>query len=77
MLMGSSFTNTHACHVCLARTHAQVTPNVEIDTYDDHRMAMTFSLIAAGGVPVIIKDPSCTKKTFPTYFTVLESVSKH
>eukprot|EP00955_Chlamydomonas_euryale_P057010 356630-Chlamydomonas_euryale.AAC.8 len=54
-----------------------VTPDVAIDTYDDHRMAMTFSLVAAGGVPVVINDPGCTRKTFPTYFQVLESVSKH
>lgn len=56
---------------------AQVKPNVAIDTYDDHRMAMTFSLVACGGVPVIINDPSCTRKTFPTYFNVFESVVKH
>ncbi|OWM80191.1 hypothetical protein CDL15_Pgr019355 [Punica granatum] len=48
-----------------------------IDTYDDHRMAMTFSLAACAEVPVTIKDPSCTRKTFPNYFEVLESVTKH
>jgi 3-phosphoshikimate 1-carboxyvinyltransferase len=42
--------------------------NVPIDTYDDHRMAMSFSLVALGGVPVIIKDPGCVAKTFPEYF---------
>ena len=45
-----------------------------IDTYDDHRMAMAFSLAACGGVPVTINDPGCTRKTFPTYFSVLGSV---
>jgi 3-phosphoshikimate 1-carboxyvinyltransferase len=45
-----------------------------IDTYDDHRMAMAFSLAACGDVPVTINDPGCTRKTFPTYFSVLESV---
>jgi 3-phosphoshikimate 1-carboxyvinyltransferase len=45
-----------------------VRPNVAIDTYDDHRMAMCFSLVAAGGVPVRINDPQCVGKTFPTYF---------
>lgn len=40
---------------------------VAIDTYDDHRMAMSFSL-AAFGVPVRINDPDCVKKTFPEYF---------
>ncbi|MSQ55576.1 MAG: 3-phosphoshikimate 1-carboxyvinyltransferase [Betaproteobacteria bacterium] len=39
-----------------------------IDTYDDHRMAMCFSLAALGGVPVRINDPGCVAKTFPTYF---------
>lgn len=47
-----------------------------IDTYDDHRMAMAFSLAACGDVPVIINDPSCTKKTFPDYFDVFEQVTK-
>lgn len=38
-----------------------------IDTYDDHRMAMCFSL-ASLGAPVRINDPSCVAKTFPDYF---------
>lgn len=45
-----------------------LTPNAKIDTYDDHRMAMCFSLVALGGVPVRINDPKCVGKTFPTYF---------
>lgn len=48
-----------------------------IDTYDDHRMAMAFSLAACGDVPVTIKDPGCTRKTFPDYFEVLERLTKH
>ena len=39
-----------------------------IDTYDDHRMAMSFSLVALAGVPVVINDPGCVAKTFPEYF---------
>jgi 3-phosphoshikimate 1-carboxyvinyltransferase len=39
-----------------------------IDTYDDHRMAMCFSLLALGGVPLRINDPKCVAKTFPDYF---------
>jgi 3-phosphoshikimate 1-carboxyvinyltransferase len=39
-----------------------------IDTYDDHRMGMCFSLAALGGVPVRINDPGCVRKTFPEYF---------
>lgn len=49
----------------------------EIDTYDDHRMAMAFSLAACADVPVTIKDPGCTRKTFPDYFEVLQKYSKH
>lgn len=49
-------------------------PNAAIDTYDDHRMAMCFSLATFGGVPVRINDPKCTAKTFPTYFEVFKSV---
>jgi 3-phosphoshikimate 1-carboxyvinyltransferase len=39
-----------------------------IDTYDDHRIAMCFSLAALGGVAVRINDPHCVRKTFPGYF---------
>jgi len=46
-----------------------------IDTYDDHRMAMCFSLLALDPVSVTINEPECTAKTFPTYFKVLESIS--
>lgn len=46
-----------------------------IDTYNDHRMAMCFSLVALSDTPVTINDPKCTSKTFPTYFSVLESLS--
>lgn len=53
---------------------AKLTENVEIETYDDHRMAMAFSL-AAHGVPVTILDPDCTAKTFPTYFQELSRLA--
>jgi 3-phosphoshikimate 1-carboxyvinyltransferase len=43
-------------------------PNVSIDTYDDHRMAMSFSLAAFGPWRVRINDPGCVSKTFPGYF---------
>jgi len=55
----------------------KVNDNVLIETYDDHRMAMTFSLAACAGVNVIIHDPGCTAKTFPTYFEMLESITTH
>lgn len=53
----------------------KVKEGVVIETYDDHRMAMTFSLAACGGVDVVIDDPGCTAKTFPTYFEMLGSVA--
>ena len=46
----------------------QLRTNAVIDTYDDHRIAMCFSLVSLMGVPVVINDPKCTHKTFPTYF---------
>ena len=45
-----------------------------IDTYDDHRMAMCFSLVALSKVGVTINEPECVGKTFPTYFEVLQSL---
>lgn len=53
---------------------AQLTPNAVIDTYDDHRMAMCFSLVSLGGVPIIINDPNCVAKTFPNYFSEFAKV---
>jgi 3-phosphoshikimate 1-carboxyvinyltransferase len=47
---------------------------VAIDTYDDHRMAMSFSLVALAGVPVRINDPACVAKTFPDYFSAFRSI---
>ena len=43
-------------------------PSEGIDTYDDHRMAMCFSLAAFGPNALQINDPNCVAKTFPTYF---------
>lgn len=46
-----------------------------IDTYDDHRMAMCFSL-AAFATPLRINDPNCVAKTFPDYFARFATVTK-
>jgi 3-phosphoshikimate 1-carboxyvinyltransferase len=43
-------------------------PAEGIDTYDDHRMAMCFSLAAFSPNALKINDPNCVAKTFPTYF---------
>ncbi|MEC4724100.1 3-phosphoshikimate 1-carboxyvinyltransferase [Shewanella sp. D64] len=40
----------------------------DIDTYNDHRMAMCFSLLALADCGITINDPDCTSKTFPSYF---------
>jgi 3-phosphoshikimate 1-carboxyvinyltransferase len=48
-------------------TPRPVTP-AEIETYDDHRMAMSFGVTALRAAGVRILDPECTAKTFPDYF---------
>ena len=53
-----------------------INKNIEIDTYDDHRIAMCFSLVSLKNIPITINDPACVNKTFPTYFDVLESITK-
>ena len=55
---------------------SKLNPGVAIDTYDDHRIAMCFSLAALGGVPVTINDPECVAKTFPEYFAVLAGITQ-
>ncbi|MBN8440819.1 MAG: bifunctional 3-phosphoshikimate 1-carboxyvinyltransferase/cytidylate kinase [Thauera sp.] len=47
-----------------------------IDTYDDHRMAMCFSLVSLGGCRVRINDPKCVNKTFPGYFSAYAQVAR-
>ena len=58
----------------LAITPGPVKDGAQIDTYDDHRMAMSFSLVAFGGAPVRIRDPQCVAKTFPGFFAALEKI---
>ncbi len=50
-----------------------LTPNAAIDTYDDHRMAMCFSL-ACLATPIRINDPECVSKTFPDYFAQFSQI---
>ena len=62
--------------------YLQITPptaikaNAVIDTYDDHRMAMCFSLVSLAGVPITINDPACVNKTFPDYFTYFAKIAR-
>lgn len=54
----------------------ELNENIAIETYDDHRIAMCFSLCALK-TDIIILDPSCVNKTFPTYFEVFEGLSHY
>jgi len=61
--------------------YLRITPPVQIkhaaiNTYDDHRMAMCFSLAAFGKQGIRINDPGCVAKTFPEFFTALTSVTQ-
>ena len=47
-----------------------------IDTYNDHRMAMSFSLAALGNASITINNPECVSKTFPDYFEQLSSITQ-
>jgi 3-phosphoshikimate 1-carboxyvinyltransferase len=46
-----------------------------VETYDDHRMAMSLSLAAFGGVAITVNDPGCVRKTFPGYFDALRGIA--
>ena len=52
---------------------APITP-AAIDTYEDHRMAMAFSLVGLKASGIRINDPECVSKTFPNYFEVLQEL---
>lgn len=45
-----------------------------IRTYDDHRIAMCFSLAVLAGIPIRIEDPGCVAKTFPEYFQAFAAI---
>ncbi|WP_040557662.1 3-phosphoshikimate 1-carboxyvinyltransferase [Reinekea blandensis] len=60
--------------------YLQITPPetltpAAIDTYNDHRIAMCFSLAAFGTDGLVINDPGCTAKTFPDYFDRFASIT--
>lgn len=58
-----------ADYLVVTPPHAsRLTPHASIETYDDHRIAMCFALVALGGVAVRINDPKCVAKTFPDFF---------
>ncbi len=47
----------------------------EIDTYDDHRMAMSLALVGLAVPGVVIRDPGCTAKTYPQFFRDLQGLA--
>lgn len=55
-------------------TPPQQLTHAAIDTYNDHRIAMCFALVAVGGQEVTINDPDCTAKTYPDFFQQLASI---
>jgi len=63
------------------KDYIQITPPQEIhsatiDTYDDHRIAMGFSLAALGNQPIVINNPECTAKTFPNFFSEFSKITQ-
>ncbi|HEX4986493.1 MAG TPA: bifunctional 3-phosphoshikimate 1-carboxyvinyltransferase/cytidylate kinase [Burkholderiales bacterium] len=54
---------------------SRLAPHAQIDTYDDHRMAMCFSLAALARVAVRINDPKCVAKTYPEFFETFAEVT--
>ena len=61
-------------HDYLKVTPPQHLTHSSIATYNDHRMAMCFSLVALSDTAVTIEDPDCTAKTFPGYFALFKSL---
>lgn len=60
---------------CLTITPPTQWKPAEIETYNDHRMAMSFSLAAFSGNPITILNPQCVNKTFPDYFKVFSDIT--
>lgn len=46
----------------------------EIETYDDHRVAMSFGLVGLRVPGIVIRDPDCVSKSWPSYFEALEKL---
>lgn len=66
-------------HVVAGSDYLEITPPdsltaATIDTYNDHRMAMSFSLASLGTVDIAVRDPGCVSKTFPGYFEAFRSI---
>ncbi|MFT8229560.1 MAG: 3-phosphoshikimate 1-carboxyvinyltransferase [Enterobacterales bacterium] len=67
-------------YIIVGNDYLQIKPPLKfipsiIDTYDDHRMAMCFSLLSLSNVPVTILNPTCVNKTCPDFFNLLKTIS--
>ncbi|MCL1137250.1 3-phosphoshikimate 1-carboxyvinyltransferase [Shewanella pneumatophori] len=63
-------------HDYISVTPPEVLNTAAIDTYNDHRMAMCFSMMAFADCGITINDPECTSKTFPDYFNQFSALSQ-
>jgi 3-phosphoshikimate 1-carboxyvinyltransferase len=70
--MGVKVSTTHDSMIIFPQK--QLNENISIETYNDHRVAMCFSLFCLKNLNITIQDPNCVNKTYPNYFRDLESV---
>ncbi|MDB2385732.1 3-phosphoshikimate 1-carboxyvinyltransferase [Shewanella sp.] len=63
-------------HDYISVTPPEQPHTANIDTYNDHRMAMCFSLLAFADCGITINEPECTSKTFPDYFKQFNALAK-
>lgn len=74
--LGAKVTELHDGLIIEPKEVEEYNSGVVIDTYDDHRMAMSFALAGLKIDDVIIHDPGCVSKTFPNYFDEFEKIYK-
>ena len=48
--------------------------SADIETYNDHRMVMSFAVAGASIDGLVIKNPDCVSKSFPSFFSILENI---
>ncbi|MDA8869582.1 3-phosphoshikimate 1-carboxyvinyltransferase [Methylophilaceae bacterium] len=70
--MGVEVSTTHDSMTIFPQK--QLNDNISIKTYNDHRIAMCFSLFCLKNLNITIQDPNCVSKTYPDYFKDLKSV---
>jgi 3-phosphoshikimate 1-carboxyvinyltransferase len=63
-------------HDYITITPPETVKPAAIDTYNDHRVAMCFSLASFATDGIVINDPKCTAKTFPDYFERLATITR-